>query len=120
MHHNWIVAERAEQSWCLSLLVRACRYTAGVYSHIPGGLAALPKFDDTDFKIPANVVKGECSVCIWPFVLALHLPCFHQPHKPRRVGHCSRWARIPLACSGTLTVQLTPQQRHRVALRLHV
>ena len=78
MHHNWIVAERAEQSCCLSLLVRACRYTAGVYSHIPGGLAALPKFDDTDFKIPANVVKGECSVCIWPFVLALHLPCFQS------------------------------------------
>ena len=95
MHHNWIVAERAEQSWCLSLHVRACRYTAGVYSHIPGGLAALPKFDDTDFKIPANVVKGECSVCIWPFVLASHLPCLHQPHKPRRVGHCSRWARDP-------------------------
>lgn len=37
-----------------------CRYTAGVYSHIPGGLAALPKFDEgSDFKIPANVVKGE-------------------------------------------------------------
>ena len=37
-----------------------CRYTAGVYSHIPGGLAALLKFDEgSDFKIPANVVKGE-------------------------------------------------------------
>ena len=39
---------------------RPRRYTAGVYSHIPGGLAALPKFDEgSDFKIPANVVKGE-------------------------------------------------------------
>ncbi len=33
-----------------------------MYSHIPGGLAALPKFDEgSDFKIPANVVKGESS-----------------------------------------------------------
>ncbi|CAK0771966.1 hypothetical protein CVIRNUC_003915 [Coccomyxa viridis] len=38
------------------------KYTAGVYSHIPGGLAALPKFDDTDFKIPANVVKESRRV----------------------------------------------------------
>ena len=37
-----------------------CRYTAGVYSHIPGGMAALPKFNEgSDFKIPANVVKGD-------------------------------------------------------------
>ena len=37
-----------------------CRYTAGVYSHIPGAMAALPKFDEgSDFKIPANVVKGD-------------------------------------------------------------
>ena len=49
-----------------------CRYTAGVYSHIPGGLAALPKFDEgSDFKIPANVVKGEplptmlMDCCLW-------------------------------------------------------
>ena len=37
-----------------------CRYTAGVYSHIPGAMAALPKFDEgSDFTIPANVVKGD-------------------------------------------------------------
>ena len=56
-----IVAESAKQI-CVSASSCARRYTAGVYSHIPGGLAALPKFDDSDFKIPANVVKGECSV----------------------------------------------------------
>ena len=75
MHHNRSVAERAEQSCVLAFLcVR--RYTAGVYSHIPGGLAALPKFDDTDFKIPANVVKGECSICIPVFQACLISPAF--------------------------------------------
>ena len=40
-----------------------CRYTAGVYSHIPGGMAALPKFyEGSDFKIPANVVKGDLDI----------------------------------------------------------
>lgn len=30
------------------------RYTAGVYSLLPGGMEALPKFDDSDFKIPSE------------------------------------------------------------------
>jgi hypothetical protein len=43
-----------------------CRYTAGVYSHIPGAMAALPKFDEgSDFKIPANVVKGDSDIWKW-------------------------------------------------------
>ena len=49
-----------EGTTCAHVSRRPRRYTAGVYSHIPGGLAALPKFDEgSDFKIPANVVKGE-------------------------------------------------------------
>ncbi|BDA46012.1 probable lipase at C-terminar half [Coccomyxa sp. Obi] len=30
------------------------KYTAGVYSLLPGGLEALPRFDDSDFKLPAE------------------------------------------------------------------
>ena len=56
-----------------------CRYTAGVYSHIPGAMAALPKFDEgSDFKIPANVVKGDLDPWMWSLhtsQLLLLLPC---------------------------------------------
>lgn len=36
------------------------RYTAGVYSLLPGGLEALPAFDDKDFKLPSEARSVGC------------------------------------------------------------
>lgn len=36
------------------------RYTAGVYSLLPGGLEALPAFDDKDFKLPSEARTVGC------------------------------------------------------------
>ncbi len=44
--------ESIKHDCCMSYL--PCRYTAGVYSLLPGGLEALPRFDDSDFQLPAE------------------------------------------------------------------
>ena len=46
--------------WLLQQACRACtRYTAGVYSLLPGGLGALPSFKDIDCKVPADAMMND-------------------------------------------------------------